>query len=184
MPSQKVLAAKEKIVQELSEEFSQAQAIVFADYRGLTVDQDTEMRAALRKADVKYKVIKNSMSELAMKKAGIEGLEEVFKGPTAIAFSNDDVIMPAKIVKEFVNKFDNMEIKGGILEGKVISLEEINRLAAIPTLDVLYGQLVFGLMSPIAKLAILLNAIKEKAEESGVEVAEEDVSVSDSASDS
>lgn len=169
MPSQKVLAAKEKIVAELTDEFKQAQAMVFADYRGLTVDQDTQMRSALRKGDVVYKVVKNSMSERAMKNAGYTDLDIVLKGPTAVAYSCTDVVMPAKIIKEFADKFDSMSIKGGVLEGRIISVDEVNRLAAIPTKEVLYSQLVFGLISPLTKLVMLLNAVKEKAEEAGIE---------------
>lgn len=179
MPSQKVLATKEKIVQELTEEFKQAQAIVFADYRGLSVEEDTNMRTALRKGNVKYKVIKNTMSERALQNAGYEGLEDVLKGPTAIAYSYDDVVTPAKIIKEYADKFDSLEIKGGTMEGKVISLDEIKRLASIPTKEVLHGQLVFGLISPLTKLAILLNAVKEKADEAGIELVKDVVAVSE-----
>lgn len=173
MPSKKVLKAKKKIVADLADEFKQAQAMVFADYRGLTVEQDTNLRAALRKANVNYQVIKNTMSSRALAEAGFEGLDEVLKGPTAIAYSKDDVIAPAKVIKEFADKFDKLNIKGGTLEGKSIDLNDINRLASIPPVEVLYGQVVCGLISPIAGLAILLNAIKEKAEEAGVQTAAE-----------
>lgn len=171
MPSKKVLKAKEQIVAGLTEEFKSAQTIVFADYRGLTVAQDTEMRAGLRKGNVTYQVVKNTMSERALKEAGYAGLEDILVGPTAIAYSDSDPVSPAKLVKEFAGKFDNLEIKGGILEGKVVTVDAINRLAAIPTVEVLYGQLVFSLISPVTKLAILLNAAKEKMEEAGLEKA-------------
>jgi large subunit ribosomal protein L10 len=169
MPSKKVLKTKQKIVADLAEEFKQAQAMVFADYRGLTVEQDTNLRAALRKAGVSYQVIKNSMSSRALTEAGYEGLDEVLKGPTAIAYSKEDVISPAKVIKEFADKYDKLNIKGGTMEGKAIELTDINRLASIPPVEVLHGQLVFGLMSPIASLAILLNAVQEKAAESGAQ---------------
>ena len=171
MPSKKILKSKQQIVNDLAEEFKQAQAMVFADYRGLTVDQDTALRTATRKAGVTYKVVKNSMSSRALVEAGYEGLDEILKGPTAIAYSKDDVISPAKVIKEFADKFDKLTIKGGTLEGKVAELSDINRLASIPPVEVLYGQVVCGLVSPIAGLAMLLNAVKEKAEEAGAETA-------------
>ena len=171
MPSKKVLKAKQEIVAGLSDEFKQAQSIVFADYRGLTVEQDTAMRAALRKAGVNYQVVKNSLSSRALKDAGVEGVEEMLKGPTAIAYSSDDIVVSAKMVKEYADKFDKMNIKGGVMEGKPIDIDEVKRLAAIPSKDVLYGQLVFGLVSPITCLAIALNAIKEKMEGGSVEAA-------------
>ncbi len=164
MPSQSILEEKKKIVAGLADEFKQAQAIVFTDYRGLTVEQDTAMRAALRKEGVSYQVIKNTLSALALKDAGIEGLDEILHGPTAIAYSKQDVISPAKIIKEYADKFDKLEIKGGVLEGKQISIDEITRLAKIPSKEVLYGQLVCGLISPIAGLAMVLNSIREKLE--------------------
>lgn len=119
----------------------------------------------MREAGVVYKVVKNTMSVRALAQIGIEGLDEVLKGPTAIAFSKDDVISPAKLVKDHSRKFDKLKIKGGIMEGKVISLEEVDRLASIPGREVLLSQLVFTLLSPISGLAIALNAIKEKNED-------------------
>jgi large subunit ribosomal protein L10 len=171
MPSSKVLDAKKEIVTGLSKEFKQAQSIVFADYRGLTVEQDTAMRAALRKAGVSYQVVKNTLSSRALQDAGIEGLDDMLKGPTAIAYCTTDVVTTAKVVKEYADKFDKLSIKGGVLEGKAISVDEVNRLAMIPSKDVLYGQVVFSLASPITCLAIALNAIREKMEGSSVEAA-------------
>ncbi|NLW11256.1 MAG: 50S ribosomal protein L10 [Clostridiaceae bacterium] len=177
MPSKKVLETKKQIVADLVNEFKGAQAMVFTDYRGLTVEQDTQLRSALRKAGVTYKVIKNSLSGRALIDAGYEGLEDVVKGPTAIAYSKDDVISPAKVIKEYAKKFDKLEIKGGTMDGAKIEISDIDRLAAIPPVEVLYGQIVCGLISPIAGLAMLLNAVKEKAEAAGVETAAEVVAV-------
>lgn len=164
MPSKKVLDAKKEIVAALTDEFKNAQSIIFADYRGLTVEQDTAMRAALRKAGVNYQVVKNTLSIRALQETGIEGVADMLKGPTAIAYSADDVVVSAKLVKEYADKFEKLNIKGGVLEGKAIDVSAVNRLALIPSRDVLYGQLVFGLASPITCLAIALNAIKEKME--------------------
>lgn len=168
MPSQKVLEAKREVVAGLSNEFKQAQSIVFADYRGLTVEQDTAMRTALRKAGVKYQVVKNTLSSRALKDTGIEGLDELLKGPTAIAYSTKDVVVAAKVVKEFADKFDKLTIKGGVLEGKAIQAADVVQLAKIPSKEVLYGQVVFGLIAPIASLAIILNAVREKLETESV----------------
>ena len=172
MPSKKVLAAKQQVVAGLVDEFKQAQSIVFADYRGLTVEQDTAMRTALRKAGITYQVVKNTLSGRAFKEIGIEGADSVLNGPTAIAYSKEDVVTTAKVVKEYADKYDKLSIKGGVLEGKLIDVETVKRLASIPGKDVLYGQLVFGLVSPITMLAIALNAIREKME-TGAEVAAE-----------
>lgn len=171
MPSKKVLKAKKEAVAGLTEEFKQAQSIVFADYRGLTVEQDTAMRAALRKAGINYQVVKNTLSSRALKDAGFEDVDSMLKGPTAIAYSTSDVVITAKVIKEYADKFDKMTIKGGVLEGKAINVDDVNRLASIPAKDVLYGQVVFGLVSPITCLAIALNAIREQMEGSSVEAA-------------
>ena len=169
MPSKKVLNAKQEIVAGLAKEFASAKTIVLAEYLGLTVAQDTAMRANLRKAGIHYKVIKNTLSSRAMKDAGIEGLDSLLNGPTAIAYSTEDVVAPAKALKEYADKYEKFKLKGGVMEGKAISLDEVNRLALIPPREVLYGQVVSGLISPIAGLAMILNAIAEKANEQGVD---------------
>jgi large subunit ribosomal protein L10 len=163
MPSNKVLEEKKKIVDRLTNEFKQAQSIVFADYRGLSVEQDTAMRVALRKGGVCYQVIKNTLSGRALKEAGIQGVDDCLKGPTAIAYSTTDVVITAKILKEYADKFDQLTIKGGVFEGKMISVDEVGKLALIPSKDVLYSQVVFGLVAPIASLAMIIHAIREKA---------------------
>jgi large subunit ribosomal protein L10 len=169
MPSQKILEAKKKAVSDLAQSLREAQCIVLVDYRGITVEEDTQMRSALREENVTYRVIKNSILSRAFSEMGIEGLEDVMQGPTAVAFSKEDMISPARIIKSASTKVSSVEIKGGLLEGKVISLDEIDQLASIPSKEVLYGQLVFGILSPITSLALVLNAIKEKREETSGE---------------
>lgn len=161
MPSAKILEVKKAEVSKWSEAFKKAQTLVVADYRGLTVAEDTEMRKAMREAGVEYHVIKNTMAYLAAKEAGLEGLEEVFKGPTAVAFSSEDAVQPAKMLKDFAKKFKQLEIKGGATEGQVVSLDVIERLASIPSRETLLTQLVFTLNSPIAGLARALNEISK-----------------------
>ena len=173
MPSVKVLENKKSIVNGLTEELKSAKTLVVADARGLTVSQDTELRNALRKAGVNYKVVKNTLINRAAKEVDLGELEEIFKGPTAIAYSADDVIAPAKVMKEFSDKFEKLNLKGGATEGRVASLAEITALASIPPLEVLYAQVVGGLVSPIAALAIYLNEVVKKMEASNAKTAAE-----------
>ena len=167
MPSQKILEAKKQVVSSYVSDFREAVSFVFADARGLTVAEDTELRANLRKGNVKYKVIKNTTSRFVFKELQVEGLDEVLQGPTAIAYSTEDVIQPAKLLSDFSKKHEKLEIKSGILEGKVLSVSEVKELAKIPGRDVLYTQIAYGLNGPITKLAMLLDALRVKLEESG-----------------
>ncbi len=173
MPSEKILDAKKAVVAELAEELKSAQTIVLADYLGLTVEQDTEMRAAFRKAGVTYKVVKNTISSRAFEEAGIKEMGDLLKGPTAIALSSEDIIAPAKVTKEFADKFDKITIKGGAMEGAVTTVDEINKLASIPAPEVLQGQLVFTLLSPITSLAIALSEVAKKMDGGTEEAAAE-----------
>lgn len=170
MPSEKILQAKQAAVAELAEELKGASTLVVADHRGLSVAQDTELRAALRKADVTYKVVKNSILTRASEAAGLENMEELFKGPSAIAYSSDP-IAAAKVMHDFASKFDKLEIKGGALEGQVAELSALKALAMIPPVEVLYAQVVGGLASPITGLALILDAVRQKLEEEGGETA-------------
>jgi large subunit ribosomal protein L10 len=167
MPSQKILEQKAKVVADLAEEFRQAQGIVFVEYRGLTVAQDTAMRAEMRKAGVTYRVIKNTLSGRALEAAGISGASELLTGPVAIAYSNEDATAPARLVKSFADKHEAMKIKGGVLEGKIISAADVQAIATIPAKDVLYGQVVYTLLAPLTGLAVVLSEIAKKAEAAG-----------------
>lgn len=169
MPSAKILELKKAEVSKLAEAFKNAQTLIVANYRGLTVAQDTELRKALRDAGVHYKVVKNTMATLAVREAGIEGLEEVFNGPTAVAYSDNDPVAPAKVIKDFSKKFELLEIKGGATEGKAIGLDVVERLAAIPSRETLLTQLVFTLASPISGLARVINEISKLGGEAPAE---------------
>jgi large subunit ribosomal protein L10 len=169
MPSNKALDSKKQIVQGLIEEFKSAQTLLVADYRGLTVEQDTEMRSALRKEDVIYKVVKNTLATFAAKEAGLECLNPLFEGPTAIAYSTKDVVAPAKVLQKYADKIEAFTIKGGVMEKKAIDVQEVKALAAIPSKEVLYGQIVCGIAAPITGLAMILNAIAEKGSEAGTD---------------
>lgn len=166
MPSKKILNIKKVIVGGLAQEFKSAQSMILADYRGLTVAQDTELRAAMRKAGITYKVVKNTLAVLAVEEVGLAGLAGMLKGPTAIAYSTVDVVAPAKLVKEYATKFPALEIKGGSMAGLVLDIDGVQRLAAVPPKEVLYGRVVSGLITPIASLVMILGALCKKAEES------------------
>ena len=171
MPSEKILNAKKDVVAALVADFKDAKSFVFVDARGLTVLQDTAMRADFRKNNLKYQVIKNTTLSIVFKELGVEGAADQFKGPTAIAYSTEDMIAPAKLMKQYADKFDKLSIKGGVLEGKVISAADVEALASIPSKEVLYSQLVYTLISPITKLAMAIKAIAEKSD--GVSVTAE-----------
>ena len=171
MPSEKILAAKKQVVADLVAEYKDAATFVFASSRGLTVEQDTNMRNELRKAGVKFSVVKNTTLRLVFKELGIEGLDDIFKGPTAVAYSNE-VVAPAKVIAKFAESYEPLEIKGGIVEGKVASVEEIVALSKVPDKETLYSQVVFGLLFPFTKLAMLVKAVAEKAQEAPAAEAE------------
>ena len=170
MPSEKILAAKKQVVENLVSEYKDAASFVFVASRGLTVEQDTNLRNELRKNGVKYQVVKNTTLRLVFKELGIEGLDETFKGPTAIAYS-DNLVTPAKVLCKFADEYEPLEIKGGVIEGKVASIDEIVALSKVPDKETLYSQVVYGLLFPFTKLAMLVKAVAEKAQEEGGEVA-------------
>lgn len=168
MPSEKVLKAKQEQVAAVSDKLKASVAGVIIDYRGLTVEEDTNLRRKFREAGVEYKVIKNSILGRAAEAIGLEGLEPALHGPTALAMHNEDVIAPAKIIADFAKDNDKIEIKTGYMEGEVISLDEIKKLASTPSKEVLIAKMMGSLNSPVSSLARLLNTIVE----GGVEIAD------------
>ena len=168
MPSEKILAAKQKRVEDLSSELKGATTYVFVATRGLTVAQDTEMRAELRKAGVKFEVIKNTVLRRVFAELGFEGLDEIFKGPTAVGYSND-IIAPAKVLAKFSKDIEPMEIKGGIIDGKVASIDDVIALSQVPDPETLQTQVAYSLLFPFTKLAMLVKAVAEKKQEEGGE---------------
>ncbi|EAE3637360.1 50S ribosomal protein L10 [Enterococcus faecalis] len=163
--SEAAIAKKESLVQEAAEKFESAASVVIVDYRGLTVEEVTNLRKQLREAGVEMKVIKNSILSRAAKKVGLDGLDEVFTGPTAVAFSNDDVVAPAKIIDEFAKDAKALEIKGGVIEGKVSSVEQITALAKLPNREGLLSMLLSVLQAPVRNVAYAVKAVAEKNEE-------------------
>ena len=163
--SEAAIAKKETLVQAAAEKFESAASVVIVDYRGLTVEEVTNLRKQLRDAGVEMKVIKNSILSRAAKKVGLDGLDEVFTGPTAVAFSNDDVVAPAKIIDEFAKDAKALEIKGGVIEGKVSSVEQITALAKLPNREGLLSMLLSVLQAPVRNVAYDVKAVAEKNEE-------------------
>ena len=170
MPSEKILAAKQQRVEELVSELKGATTYVFVATRGLTVAQDTEMRSELRKAGVKFEVIKNTVLRRVFAELGFEGLDELFQGPTAVGYS-EDIIAPAKILAKYSEDFEPMEIKGGIIDGKVATVAEIVALSKVPDPATLQTQVAYSLLFPFTKLAMLVKAVAEKKQEEGGEAA-------------
>lgn len=168
MPSEKILEKKKQIVSDLADKMQKAVAGVMVDYCGLTVEEDTKLRNELRKADVEYTVVKNTLTRFASNQIGYTEFDEVLNGPTALAMSYTDVVAPAKVLVEFAKKNENLEIKAGFVEGKVVSIDELKTLAATPSFDVLISKMMGSMQSPISGLARLLSTIVD----GGVELSE------------
>ena len=162
---QEVLAQKQVEVDEIAKQLTGAKSVNVVDYLGLTVEQATEMRAELREQGATMQVIKNTILRRAAEKAGVEGLEKFFVGPTAIAYSEEDPVGPAKIAAKFAKDVDAVEIKGGIIEGKAASLDEIQELATLPDRDGLLSMLVSVLQAPVRDFAMVVKAIADKEDD-------------------
>lgn len=173
MPSKQILEAKKAIVDRLTRNIANSKTVILVDYRGLTVEQDTELRTALRKANVNYEVVKNTLTKFAMNNNGYSEIDTYLNGPTAIAYSYEDVVAPAKIIAEFAKKFEHLEVKIGIVEGNVFNGSQINALSELPSREELIAKVLAGFNSPIAGfvnvlngnlrgLVVALNAVAEK----------------------
>ncbi len=166
MPSEKVLESKKAKVEQLTELLKGSVSGVVVDYKGITVDEDTQLRKELREAGVKYFVEKNTMLKRAFNNIGMEGFDEVLNGTTAIALSVDDQTAPARILGKFAEKDENkFNLKAGFVEGVVYDAAGVEKLSKIPSKDVLLAQLVGSLQGPIQKLAATLQALAEKKNE-------------------
>ncbi|HIZ79899.1 MAG TPA: 50S ribosomal protein L10 [Candidatus Lachnoclostridium stercorigallinarum] len=155
---------KQPIVAEISELLNGAASAVVVDYRGLTVEQDTQLRKKLRESDVSYKVYKNTMIRFAVKGTEFEALEPHLEGPTALAVSKTDATAPARVLADFAKTADKLELKAGVVEGTYYDEKGIQTIATIPSRDILLGRLLGSMQSPIANFARVLNQIAEKAE--------------------
>ena len=161
MASAKVLESKKQVVAELKEKINGSVAGVLVDYKGLTVEEDTDLRKKLREAGVEYKVIKNTLISLALEGTGLEDLRGCLENPTAVALANDEVIA-AKVLGDYAKSNEKLEVKMGFLDGSVMSKDEVVALGKIPGKETLIAQAVCGINSPLTKLVVVLDQISKK----------------------
>ena len=163
MPNANVRAEKQAIVESLSEKLRNAAGGVIVDYKGITVTEDTELRAECRKNDVEYAVIKNTMLRRAFNNVGLSELDDQLNGTTSLAISSDPV-SSARVIADFAKKLGEgrFEIKGGFMDGKVVDMDTVNSLAKIPALPILQAQVLGTMLAPISALAFVLKQIAEQ----------------------
>ncbi|WP_144462706.1 50S ribosomal protein L10 [Siminovitchia fortis] len=161
----KVIEQKKQIVEEIADKLKSSVSTVIVDYRGLNVAEVTELRKQLRDAGVEYKVYKNSMTRRAAEAADLADLNEQLVGPNAIAFSTEDVVAPAKILNDFAKEHDALEIKAGVIEGNIASVEEIKALASLPSREGLLSMLLSVLQAPMRNFALAAKAVADQKEE-------------------
>ena len=168
---------KQPIVEEISASIKDAQSVVLVDYRGLTVEQDTQLRKELREAGVTYKVYKNTMMNFAFKGTDFEALAPYLEGPSAMALSTTDATAPARIINKFAKNAPALEIKGGVVEGIAYDAKGIGEIANIPSREELLSKFLGSIQSPITNFARVINQLAEKGgvagEEAPAAVAEE-----------
>ena len=164
MPNAKVLSEKQAVVAALTEQLKGAASGVLVDYKGITVAEDTALRVELRKNEVQYGVVKNTLTRFALNNVGLSELDDLLNGTTSLATSDSDPIAPMRVINKFAKQLGDsrFNIKGGFMDGKVLSLEEITALAERPSKDVLQAQALGMMLAPITSLAIVIKAIAEK----------------------
>ena len=164
MPNAKVLESKKAVVENLSGKIKEATSVVFVDYKGITVAQDNELRKQFREAGVEYAVVKNTLTRFAAKNNGFD-FDEVLNGTTAMASTNGDPIAPARIICEFAKKNKNtLKIKGGIVEGSVLSVDQLNGFGELPSKDALVASVLGTFLAPISSLAFVLDQVRIQKE--------------------
>ena len=161
MPNAKVLESKKAVVEALTGKIQESTAVVFVDYKGISVAQDTELRKQFRDAGVEYTVVKNTLTNFAAKNAGYD-FSKVLNGTTAMACTTGDPIAPARIVAEFAkkNKMKTLTIKGGIVEGSVLSADQLNGFSELPSKNALVASVLGTVLAPISSLAFVLDQIR------------------------
>lgn len=161
MPNKESLKQKKEEVKSLAQKIKNAKIVLLADYRGINVLDVTALRTKLRKANGEYLVIKNNITKRALEECKVEGLDQCLEGPTAVIIGNEDYLAPAKAIYEFAKDNEFYKIKGGVIEGKVTSAEEIITLAKLPSREVLIAKLAGSLLGNITKLAIALDQVAQ-----------------------
>ena len=164
MASEKSLNLKKEEVSKLAEKMKNAKLILLTDYRGINVEEVTNLRTDLRNAKAEYSVIKNNITRRALKEIGIEGLDEQLEGPTAVIMTDEDYLEPTKAIYNFTKDHDFYKIKAGVVEGKVMSAEEIVTLAKLPSREQLLSMLAGGLLGTISKFAVALDQVRVQKE--------------------
>lgn len=164
MANEKIIKQKEEEVKALASQIKEAKLVLLTDYRGINVTDVTNLRSTLRKTNSDYKVIKNNITRRALAECGLEGLDEALLGPTAVIIGKEDYLEPAKAIYEFTKKNDFYKIKGGIVEGKVMTAEEIITLAKLPSREALLSMLAGALLGNISKLAVALEQVRLQKE--------------------
>ncbi len=164
MANEKVIQKKEEEVKALAETIKNSKLVLLTDYRGINVTDVTELRKTLRQSNTEYKVIKNNITRRALKECGIEGLDDSLLGPTAVILSSEDYLEPSKAIYEYSKKNEFYKIKGGIIEGKVMTADEIITLAKLPSKETLLSMLAGGLLATISKFAIAVDQVRIKKE--------------------
>ncbi len=164
MPNAKVLEEKQQLVSEISSKLKDSSSTVVVDYRGLNVSQVTTLRKQLREAGVEFQVLKNTVVRRATAEVELSDLDQYLTGPTAIAFSKEDAVAPAKILSEFAKKNDKLNVKGGVVEGKVVGYDQIKALADLPSREGLLSMLLSVLQAPVRNFALAVKAVAEKQE--------------------
>ena len=162
MSNMKIMESKKTVVAQIKEKFEKAQTVVLVDYRGLTVAEDTELRAQLRAAGVEYQVLKNTMINLATKDMGFDGMTKYLEGPTAVAFGMTDMIAPAKILSEFSKAKKKMAIKCGVCDGAFLDANGVQALANLPSKEVLIAKIMGSMMSSVSKFVYCVEALRKK----------------------
>lgn len=165
MPSAKILEAKKAQVKELADKISQAKMVFFVDYKGITVDEDKDIRKAYREAGNECMVVKNSLLKLACKEANVEGLDSVLEGPTAVVIGKEEYTTGPKIAYDFAKTHDFYKFKAGIMDGKMVDANEVSKLAKLPSKEVLLTQLASALIGNIRNLAVVIDQVAKKNEE-------------------
>ncbi|WP_209125308.1 50S ribosomal protein L10 [Alkalihalobacillus sp. BA299] len=162
-----VLAKKQEVVTEIANKLRDSKSTVIVDYRGLNVAEVTELRKQLREAGVEFKVYKNTMARRATAEVEMSELDAQLVGPTAIAFGTEDVVAPAKIINNFAKEHDALEIKAGVIEGRIATVEEVKALAELPSREGLLSMLLSVLQAPVRNFALATKAVADQKEEQG-----------------
>ena len=164
MASEKILNQKKEEVSKLASEMKEAKLILLVDYRGINVEDVTNLRTTIRNTNSSYRVIKNNITKRALAEAGLEGLDDVLEGPTAVIMSSEDYLEPTKAIYKFSKENEYYKIKGGVVEGKVMTTQEIITLAKLPSKETLLSMLAGALLGNISKLAVVLDQVRAQKE--------------------